>query len=68
MHGDFTQMPNRHATGCWCIKCSGSYNKKDEVIINAKKVHKNKYAYSLMTDINNTTVIKIMWPTTCATI
>lgn len=60
IHGDFPQKPNDHLCGCGCIKCSGRYNKKDEFIQNANKIHNNKYEYSLVEYKNNKTEVKII--------
>lgn len=47
VHGDFEQRPNAHLSGKGCPKCSKSYPKNCEVIVNeAIKVHAGKYDYS----------------------
>lgn len=63
IHGEFEQLPRSH---CYygCKKCSVD-NKKDtvDIFINkAKKIHNNKYDYSLINYINSDTKIKIICP------
>ena len=60
-HGIFEQMPNYHLRGCGCSKCYGNYKyTTDEFIEKAKKIHNNKYDYSLVIYKNCTTKIKII--------
>ena len=67
-HGVFNQLPYNHLSGKECIHCS--YEKRgvnsstglDEFIRKAKLVHGDKYDYSKVEYINNTTDIIIVCP------
>ena len=65
-HGLFYKSPHKHIGGQGCPKCSlkklsKSYSKTTEDFINdAKKVHGDKYDYSLVNYINNNTKINII--------
>ena len=61
-HGEFLQVPNSHLNGNGCRKCSGNNYKKttEEFILEAKKIHNNKYDYSLVEYKNNHTLVKII--------
>ena len=60
-HGDFKKIANEHLRGTGCIKC-----KRDATIINflemARKVHKNKYSYILISLVNLATKIQVVCP------
>ena len=65
-HGIFKQVPQHHLKGIGCPKC-GSIKTSDkqrsnnhDFIIKAKKLHLNKYDYSLVDYITNHTKIKII--------
>jgi len=53
IHGDFKQTPNSHLYGYGCKKCATDYNRQltksntKEFIKKAKKIHGNKYDYSM---------------------
>jgi len=50
IHGIFEQTPNNHLNGCDCVYCKGTLKKTtQQFITQAKKVHNNKYDYSLVT-------------------
>jgi hypothetical protein len=60
-HGIFEQTPCSHLSGKGCPYCTG--NKKstlEEFIAKAKKVHGNKYDYSITHYVNNKTKVKII--------
>ena len=65
LHGDFKQVAYQHLNGQGCPFCYKeglpTTNKKDfsSLILNFRKVHGDKYDYSLVTYINNYTKIKI---------
>lgn len=62
-HGIFNQAPNSHISGeNGCSQCSGKFKiTLDFFKKKAKKIHGNKYDYSLISEIkNNTTKIKII--------
>jgi hypothetical protein len=67
-HGDFNQLPYNHLSGKECIHCS--YEKRgvnsstglNEFIRKAKLAHGDKYDYSKVEYINNTTDITIVCP------
>jgi cytochrome c2 len=47
IHGDFLQDKTSHLQGCGCPKCGGSYKKDtQDFIIEAQKIHSDKYDYS----------------------
>jgi Zn finger protein HypA/HybF involved in hydrogenase expression len=60
-HGKFKQTPNSHLQNRGCPKCGGK-NKlmTNEFIEKAKLIHDNKYDYSIVDYINNSTHIKII--------
>jgi len=68
IHGIFEQIPSNHLRGQNCPKCSiiQLSNKKrkttEQFIIDAKKVHGDKYNYKLVDYKNNNTKIKIICP------
>lgn len=46
-HGEFWQRPNDHLSGYACPRCGNNYKKStEEFILQAKKVHGDKYNYS----------------------
>jgi hypothetical protein len=53
-HGEFEQQPNNHLFGQGCIKCMGDNVRKARIsntktfINNARKIHGDKYNYSLV--------------------
>lgn len=62
-HGIFEQSPSKHLEGQNCSKCSGNVKKtREEFVLEAKKVHQNKYDYSLVEYINGKTNVKIICP------
>jgi len=62
-HGVFSQTPNNHLGGQGCPKCSGNQKSTtSEFIEKAKKVHGDKYDYSLVDYINSTSKVKIICP------
>jgi very-short-patch-repair endonuclease len=61
-HGEFTQTVDRHLSGCGCRKCGFLIQKSttEEFIEKAKKIHSNKYDYSLVDYVQNKKKIKII--------
>jgi very-short-patch-repair endonuclease len=60
-HGIFTQGAKQHKEGQGCSKCSGKYKKTTkEFIKESKKIHGDKYDYSLVEYINNRTLVKLI--------
>jgi very-short-patch-repair endonuclease len=60
-HGFFYQTPHNHLHGKGCPNCSKSKKlTQSEFIEKAKKVHGDKYDYSLVNYINNNTKVKII--------
>ncbi len=60
-HGKFTQVPSSHLCGAGCPKCYG--NEKSNSIDFIKKsnfIHCNKYDYTLVNYVNQTTKVEIM--------
>jgi len=63
LHGEFEQTGDCHLSGRGCDKCGGTYTKTtNEFIQKAKKIHGDKYDYSLVNYKNNSTKIKIICP------
>ncbi len=69
-HGIFEQTPKLHKSGYGCKKCtidSGVYHTKkkslNNFIIESKRIHGDKYDYSLVDYVNNKTKVKIICPT-----
>ena len=62
-HGEFEQIPKVHIKGSGCQKCSGKqkWSLKD-FIKESNDVHNNKYDYTFVDYINNTTKICIICP------
>jgi very-short-patch-repair endonuclease len=61
IHGEFKQTPSNHLQGYCCKKCSNNYQPSNiEFIEKLKKVHGDKYDYSLVEYKNNCTDIKII--------
>lgn len=62
-HGEFTQRPLWHLDGGQCKKCScKTRTPTDEFIKRAKKVHGDKFDYSLVDYQNLTKKVKIICP------
>jgi len=63
-HGVFIQKPNTHLNGCVCPKCkiSKPKNTTDYFIEKSKKIHGDKYDYSLSDYYLAKTKIKIICP------
>jgi len=63
-HGIFEQVPGAHLRGQICKKCNNEKSNigKTEFIKISKKIHNNKYDYSLVEYNNNKTKIKIICP------
>jgi len=62
-HGEFEQRPNCHLSGHGCPVCSGRKNlTTEEFITKARKIHADKYDYSKVNYINNTTLVRIICP------
>ena len=60
-HGEFIQMPNKHLCGRGCPKC-GKRLSTEEFIKSVKKIHINKYDYSLVKYYDSFTKVKIICP------
>ena len=62
-HGEFWQSPKNHLKGCGCQKCSGVYRlTTEEFIEKARKIHNNKYDYSMVEYKDSNTKICIICP------
>ncbi len=62
LHGIFEQNPNSHLSGSGCIQC---FNKRklhntEKFIDVSTKIHRDRYDYSLVKYIKNTTKVKII--------
>jgi hypothetical protein len=68
LHGDFEQIAHSHLSGNGCSKCSfdkihnGKVLTTDDFIVKSKIKHGDKYDYSKVRYINNTTKVKIICP------
>lgn len=62
IHGDFEQTPSNHKRGQNCPKCAGRGLTNNELIEIFNHVHNNKFDYSEMNYINNSTKINIICP------
>lgn len=67
-HGEFWQQPNNHLNGNGCPKCKNrnsalrKLSNTDDFIIKAKRVHGDKYDYSKVKYVNNSTKVCIICP------
>jgi len=63
-HGVFEQKPYLHLQGNNCPNCSkdNKFSCKDIFVEKSKKIHNNKYDYSLVNYINAKTKVKIICP------
>lgn len=63
-HGEFWQTPNSHLNGNGCPKCKSDKAKssKDKFIEKSIKVHSDKYDYSKVEYVNNSTKVCIICP------
>ena len=61
-HGIFNQIPHSHLAGNGCPKCAGLNKTTDEFIDGAKKIHGDKYDYSLTEYFNAKTNVDIICP------
>ena len=63
IHGVFEQTPNSHLMGRGCPHCFGKHKRTNETFIEAaRKVHGDKYDYSLVDYKSNKTKVKIICP------
>ena len=60
IHGVFEQIPNAHLNGNGCLKCANKNVTTEDFIEKARKIHGNKYGYSLVKYVNNSTKVKII--------
>lgn len=61
IHGVFKQVASSHLLGRGCLKCGGSEKLNNKTFrYKSIKIHGNKYDYSLVNYINNTTKVKII--------
>jgi hypothetical protein len=65
IHGEFEQLPKYHIRGNGCKKCSDDIKRldTDNFIMRAKKIHGNKYDYSLVKYVGAFDKVKIICPT-----
>jgi len=61
-HGEFRQSSAAHKVGKGCHKCVGRGLTTQEIIVQFKGVHGNKYDYSRVIYVNNLTKVIIMCP------
>ena len=59
-HGIFEQLSTSHLNGNGCPKCIGRFKDTEQFILDVKKVHGNKYDYSLTEYIDSNTKVKII--------
>ena len=62
-HGEFWQTPYEHLAGHGCPKCSGRMKlTRDEFEQRAREIHGDKYDYSKVEYVNNSTKVCIICP------
>jgi superfamily II DNA or RNA helicase/serine protease inhibitor ecotin len=62
-HGEFEQKPSSLLLGYGCKKCSGKHNRNtEEFVLESKKIHGDKYDYSLVDFKSVKSKIKIICP------
>ena len=62
-HGEFWQTHNNHLRGKGCTSCNGNKKlTKEEFISKARQIHDNKYDYSKVNYVNNSTKVCIICP------
>lgn len=63
-HGWFWQTPNGHLNGDGCKACANEalFMTQEEWLVEAKKIHGEKYDYSLVEYVNSETKVKIICP------
>ena len=60
-HGEFEQTPNLHLRGSGCPACGGTLKlTTEEFIQRSNEIHGDKYDYSNVQYVNNTTKVKII--------
>ena len=62
IHGGFMQSPTNHLQGKGCPKCANKNVTSGEFIEKARKVHGNKYDYSKVNYVDNSTKVCIICP------
>ena len=62
IHSNFEQLPNDHLNGCGCSKCSNKYMDGELFIEKSKKIHGDKYDYTLVDYFNAKTKVNIICP------
>jgi len=68
IHGSFWQRPNDHLMGHGCYECGKNKNieklrmTKEEFVEKSNRIHQNKYEYSLVNYVNNSTKVCIICP------
>ena len=63
-HGVFEKKPANHKLGSGCPKClqSNRIKTKEEIIADFKKIHKNRFDYSLVEYVRTNKKVKIICP------
>ena len=63
-HGEFWQRPNDHLSGCGCPMCGNNFRKTTEkFILEAKRVHGDRYDYSKVEYVRAHKKVCIICPT-----
>ena len=62
IHGEFWQTPGSHLSGRGCNLCSKPVHDTDSFVIEAKKIHGEKYDYSKVEYVNSNTPVCIICP------
>lgn len=63
LHGDFEQTPDGHLQGHGCPKCGGTARSTtEEFILEARRIHGNRYEYARTTYVNAFTHVTITCP------
>lgn len=60
-HGEFSQTPSDHLSGCGCMECGGRMKPTTPLFLKkAKERHGDRYDYSLVDYVRNKTKVKIV--------
>ena len=63
IHGEFQQKPINHLDGCGCPKCGGRQKlTKEQFVERSRKIHGDKYDYSLVEYKSTKQKVKIICP------
>lgn len=61
-HGEFKQRPSDHSAGQGCPRCVGKSKTTDDIVLEFKNIHGDKYDYSKIKYTNATSKLTIICP------